>query len=234
MKNNLFSINAFRGLAHLFFPKICLSCETESPLKNNVLCLDCQQDLYYTDHIQISDNEFERMFYGRLKLEKGASLFYYRKETTIQKLIHRFNYSGIKDVGKIWGNEMANYMLENKWGKEIDLVIPVPMHWRKERKRGYNQAAILALGIAEKLQVTCRQDGLIKEISNESQTKKSRSERVENVRNAFKLNTDYDWPPCNVLLVDDVLTTGATLEACARAIPSSCKIYMVTLAIGRL
>ena len=234
MKNALFSINAFRGLIHLIFPKICIACEHETPLKNSVLCLNCQQDLYYTDHIQNRDNEFERMFYGRLNLEKGASLFYYRKETTIQTLIHRFNYSGLRDVGVIWGNEMANLMIENQWGDEIDLVIPVPMHWRKERKRGYNQASVLALGIAEILKVSCRQDGLIKQISNESQTKKSRSERVDNVQDAFKLNTKYDWPSCNILLVDDVLTTGATLEACANVLPKSCKIYMVTLAIGRL
>ena len=167
MKNALFSLNAFRGLIHLIFPKLCMACEENTPLKNNVLCLECQQDLYYTDHIQNKGNEFERMFYGRIKIERGAALFYYRKETAIQKLIHRFNYSGVKEVGTIWGNEMASLMLENEWGKEIDYVLPVPMHWRKERKRGYNQAEIFSQGLAETLRANHRPNAIVKEVHNE-------------------------------------------------------------------
>jgi len=203
-------------------------------MRNNVYCLSCQQQLYYTDHLENSDNEFERMFYGRLKLEQGAAMFYYRKETAIQKIIHRFNYSGAKEIGTILGNEFGHLMKENQWGMDVDVVIPVPMHWRKERKRGYNQATVLAYGIAEILKVKCLADALLKVEANESQTKKSRAERVENVRNAFELNKIHEFSNLHVLLIDDVLTTGATLEACAKVLPSSCKVSMATLAIGRL
>lgn len=234
MKNSFLSLNSFRGLLHLFFPKICIACDEEVPMRNNVYCLDCQQQLYYTDHLQNSDNEFERMFYGRIKLERGAAMFYYRKKTAIQKIIHRFNYSGAKEIGKILGNEFAHLMIENNWGEDIDVVVPVPMHWRKERKRGYNQATVLAYGIAETLKVKCIPDALIKAEANESQTKKSRAERIENVKTAFTQNEEFKVDHLHVLLVDDVLTTGATLEACANILPPNCKISMATLAIGRL
>lgn len=229
------SIKAIRSLVNLVYPQICVACDDQSPLKNKPYCLKCQQDLYYTDHVSVRKNSFEEMFFGRISVEQGASMFYYRKDTAIQELLFSLKYKGNRSIGIQLGEEFGHMLNDTDFMNGITAIVPVPMFWKKEKKRGYNPAYIFADGISSATKTPCYSDLLIKTMSTESQTRKSRTERLKNVENVFEINKKYDPTNEHILLVDDVLTTGATLEACAETLQKSgLKTSMVTLAIGRL
>lgn len=228
------AINAIRGLVHLVYPKLCVACEEETPLKGAPFCLMCKQEMYYTELHNERNNEFESHFLGRIDLERGAAMFYYRKDTAIQKLMHDFKYKSRSEIGLQLGAEYGAILKESGFMHGITAIAPVPLHWRKQKARGYNQAEVFAKGISLSSGVKLYEDFLFKPEENESQTSKSRGERVDNVEKVYKLNEDYEPKGEHILLIDDVLTTGATLEACAKKIPSGNKVSMVTMAIGRM
>ena len=231
----LTNIKAIRGLLHLFYPKLCIACEDETPIHGENFCLMCQQELYYTDQIKQRNNEFEAHFFGRIPLERGAAMFYYRKDSPIQSIMHALKYAKKSEVGTKLGMEFGRQLKESGFMNGITAIVPVPITWRKEKLRGYNQAEVIAKAISVSTGIPCYGDFLVKKHETESQTHKTRQERVENVEKGFELNTTYKLENDHVLLVDDVLTTGATLEACAKKLNlDSVKVSMVTLAIGRM
>ncbi len=161
------------------------------------------------------DNRVAKLFYGRVDLSAAASCFDFKKAERVQRLLHELKYQGHQEVGKLLGRIFGHQLVASPFFKDTDIVIPVPLHPDKKKKRGYNQAEALAEGIAEAMEVPMDIQSLFRSVDTETQTRKSRIERYENMRNVFKISHPEHILDKTILLVDDVVTTGATLEACA-------------------
>ncbi|MEO7960212.1 MAG: phosphoribosyltransferase family protein [Ginsengibacter sp.] len=216
---------------HFLYPHICIGCGSDIIEDNNFLCLDCIENLPHTGFAMHANNPVEKIFRGRLPLASGTSEFYFSKDSLIQNVIHEFKYKGNLKLGKYLGRIMGSSLAASDRFSQIDLVIPLPLFSKKELKRGYNQAKILCEGIAEVLKVPLEVQSVIRIYNTETQTKKGRIERWENVEKSFSVLAPEMLEGKNILLVDDVVTTGATLEACAAQI---LKTKNVTLSIATL
>ena len=213
-----FTTNILSPLAHLFYPHICTGCGSDLVEEDNLLCLKCINDLPHTNFAMHAGNPVEKIFWGRLPLRAATSEFYFAKGTLIQTLIHEFKYKGNMDVGRYLGSMIGNSLLSNDRFKQIDALVPLPLFADKEFKRGYNQAAILCNGISEVTNVPVLINNVVRKRFTETQTKKHRTERWENVATSFLVSNPKELKNKHVLLVDDVVTTGATLEACGAEI----------------
>ena len=160
------------------------------------------------------NNPVEKIFWGRLALLAAMSEFYFTKGTLIQTLIHQFKYKGNIDVGLYLGGIMGYSVLSNNRFTKIDALVPLPLFAEKEFKRGYNQATILCNGMSEVMKVPVIKNNAVRKRFTETQTKKHRAERWKNVEGSFEINNPNEIRYKHLLLVDDVVTTGATLEAC--------------------
>jgi len=159
------------------------------------------------------ENEFTQRLWGRIKLETASSLYYFEKDSKTQSLIHNLKYKGKQKVGVILGQVLGKSLRTSPLYKDIDLIIPIPLHRRKEIERGFNQSAVFAQGLSDTMGVPWKKDLLIRTEYTSTQTKKSRRERFDNVLQAFQILQPKQIEGKHILLVDDVLTTGATLEA---------------------
>jgi ComF family protein len=165
-----------------------------------------------------SANPVEKIFWGRLPLVAAMSEFYFSKGSIIQKLIHEFKYNGNKEIGEYLGAMIGESLRETNRFKNIDSLIPMPLFKAKEHKRGFNQATILCNGISKVMNIPVEKNNVVRKRFTETQTKKHRTERWENVTDSFKINDTSLIRGKHILLVDDVITTGATLEACGTEI----------------
>ena len=195
-----------------------MGCGSDIINEPNLLCLECFDALSYTHFAEHADNPVEKIFWGRLPLESATSQFYFSKGTVIQKLIHQLKYKNNRDAGIFLGGFIGRSILSSKRFPIIDAIIPLPLFADKERRRGYNQAEILCRGIAEELKIPVITGNVIRKKYTDTQTKKGRSERWENVEGSFEVLNPHLLSGKHILLVDDVVTTGATLEACGAAI----------------
>ena len=223
--------NIFSSTLHLFYPHTCTGCGSDLLAENNLLCLKCIHDLPHTNFAGIEGNPVEKYFWGRLPLEAGYSEFYFSKEFLIQHLIHQLKYKGDTEIGFYLGELMGKTMLESSRFNSIDAIIPLPLYPDKEHKRGYNQAAIICNGISSVMNVPVLNGYIIRQRPTETQTRKHRTERWENVQGSFRAVNEKTLANKHLLLVDDVVTTGATLEACGEII---LKIENVKLSIATL
>jgi ComF family protein len=198
---------------HLLFPHVCVGCGTDIVSEKSTLCMRCIAALPETSFELHPHNPVERTFWGRLPLTNAAAQFYFTKESLMQHLMHQLKYKGNKELGRQLGRIMGEQL--KKSGRfTVDALIPLPLFPVKERKRGYNQATILCEGIAEILQVPILDKAIIRPQHTETQTKKGRIERWKNMEGKFVLTNAAAIQNKHLLLVDDVITTGATLEAC--------------------
>jgi ComF family protein len=200
----------------LFFPNLCAACNGHLMRGEVAICTACLIDCPRTfDEHNPVDNPVSRVFWGRVQFQSAASLFVFTKGGKVQELIHNLKYNGRKDAGiaagKLFGNDLKNLTPFNT----IDAVVPVPLHSDKFRKRGYNQAACFGEGIAQSLNIPIYDRAMLRLSATETQTRKNRSERWENVEDVFTINKNTELRGQHILLVDDVITTGATIEACA-------------------
>lgn len=210
---NLFK-RIIEDLLNLLFPNLCCGCGTYLYRGEAQLCTQCLYQLPYTDHHLHSENIAARQFWGRLPCNAVMSLLYFKKGSRTQQIIHCLKYKGRKDLGVTLGNMIASKLLLNPTYSDIDLIIPVPLHPSRERKRGYNQSMSIAEGIAAILHKPINTSCLLRNKRTTTQTKKGRNNRFENMESVFSI-TKNEWiEGKHILLVDDVMTTGATLEAC--------------------
>ncbi len=203
-----------RAVNHLLYPHICVGCGSDIIKDENLLCLQCVDALPHTNFAIHSNNPVEKIFWGRLPLTAAMSEFYFAKGTLIQNLVHEFKYRGNKEVGTYLGAMMGISLQNTNRFRKIDAIVPLPLYADKEHKRGFNQATILCNGISETMNLPVITGNVIRKRFTETQTKKHRTERWKNVESSFEINNTAQLKGKNVLLVDDVVTTGATLEAC--------------------
>ena len=216
----------------LFFPKICACCNAHLSAMEISVCVNCRHELGSTLFSFESNNILEKSFYGRIPLESATALFYFLKKGKIQGLIHRLKYKGQQDIGAFIGNWLGDEMLASDRFSKIDQIIPVPLHPKKLKKRGYNQLDTFGRALSKKLQIPFNDTILAKVSSTKTQTKKIRFDRWRNVQELFEVQTPSLLENCHILLIDDIITTGATLEACYAAMQnvSNIKISLACMA----
>ena len=211
------NFSIFYHFLDLFFPRFCPACGKHMLRNEKVLCSECLLHLPKTDYHHNPDNPVAQALWGRVKIEQATAWYLFEKGSRYQKLIHEIKYRGKKELGKELGFMFGEDLLETDF-QLVDYIVPVPLHKRKERKRGYNQSEWIAQGIAEILCKPLVTDILYRKFHNPSQTHKTRVERWENVSGIFALHDQKPFRNKHILLVDDVFTTGATMEACAEAV----------------
>ncbi|HEY4325431.1 MAG TPA: phosphoribosyltransferase family protein [Mucilaginibacter sp.] len=198
----------------LLFPELCSACGESLVTNERLICTDCLYNLPFTNFHQQPDNIVAKQFWGKIKLEGAYALYYFAKGGKIQNLMHQFKYKGIQEIGNLLGEIAGEQLVKNNVFSTVDYIIPVPLHKKRLRERGYNQSACFAAGLAQKLNAAVEDNNLIRSVATETQTHKSRFARFENMKDIFIVNEPEKLVNKHILLVDDIVTTGSTLEAC--------------------
>lgn len=208
----------------LVFPAYCYACSQALVKGENCVCTECRIKLPYTN-LHLAPDEVKQgvssRFWGIVRIVYVLPYLYFRRAGRVQKLLHQLKYKGAKDLGEAIGRWYGSELKNRGFNAHFDLIVPVPLHPRKLRQRGYNQAACFGIGLAQELDIRCSEHLLVREKEGGTQTRKTREERWQNVEGIFKVATPREAKGQRILLVDDVVTTGATLEACATALYAS-------------
>lgn len=222
-----------QGFLGLLYPVLCCTCRDIMLHGEKYVCTHCRASLPKTGFELHKENRLSQLFWGRMYIETGTALFYFEKGDRVQELIHRFKYGGDKKLGFHFAYSLGRHIRRSPLYDGIDMVLPVPLHHLKMRKRGFNQSAIIADGIARALDVPCPSGLLIRQHETSTQTRKSRYNRWENVCRAFVTPHPELLENKRVLLVDDVITTGSTLEACGQQLLSikGLRLWLACLAM---
>jgi ComF family protein len=222
------------GLIYLFFPSICAACNRSLPDRNQTFCIACYTQLTPTQMWNQQQNIFTDRMYGKAPLYSGAALYLFAKGGPVQKIVHRLKYKNRPDLGIKTGETLGRHLTASPYFQSIDMIIPVPLHPKKEKERGYNQAGAISTGLSDAMLVEQVTDVLIRKTHRKSQTTLGRLDRYANVHEVYTVQNLERLKGKHVLLVDDVLTTGATLGTCADLLLKAgvSKISAVTLAIA--
>jgi ComF family protein len=223
--------SSVKDLLHLFFPHTCAGCGSDVIAEDHQLCIRCLAELPTTNFFDHHDNPVERVFYGRLPIRNAASAYFFTKDSLIQQLIFQLKYRGNKEIGIYLGKLLGKLILKSHRFENIDALVPLPLNPKREKKRGYNQATQICRGIAEVIKKPIIEKVVNRKVFTETQTHKGRISRWENMDGVFAANDPTLLADKHLLLVDDVVTTGATLEACGSEI---LKIPGTTLSLATL
>lgn len=218
-----------KNIVALFFPELCFTCECPLIKNEYAICTSCRNELPLTNFTNSPENIIEKRFYGLIELKEATALFYFHKNHMVQKLIHQLKYKGHQEIGKLLGNWLGHEIVTGNRFKNIDVIIPVPLHKKKLLKRGYNQLTVFCETLSNQLNVPVNSSALIKVQQRDSQTKKSKFNRWKNMTEQFELANSADLNGTHILLVDDIITTGATITNCAKVL---FKIPHITLSIA--
>lgn len=219
------------SVLQLFFPHICAGCGSDVLNRHNLICIRCMDAMPQTHFELHADNPIEKIFWGRLTIEKASSQYYFTKDSLMQRLMQQIKYKNNKELCIYLGRLMGHQLIQSNRFTDIDALVPLPLHPEKEKRRGYNQAELLCIGMAEAMYLPVFTNAVIRTEHTESQTKKGRVDRWLNMENKFEISDKESLKNKHLLLVDDVITTGATLEACGSSIlnMSNSRLSIATL-----
>jgi ComF family protein len=203
---------------HLIYPHTCNGCGSDLLSDKQLLCYQCLNDLPHTGFARYENNMIENIFRGRIDVKAAHSEFYFSKGQLVQQLVHQLKYKGNREIGEYLGGMMGETLLTSQRFSQLDMIIPLPMFADKEFKRGYNQATVIAGGMAKKMQVALCTNLVTRNRLTETQTRKHRQERWQNVDGSFSITDPGKLSGKKILLIDDVITTGASIEACGACI----------------
>ncbi len=231
---DLFRI-VFFSLRDLFFPPVCVCCGFVLLDGEHTLCTGCRGDMPLTGYYDLSDNYFVGLFSSRVDFVTGSSLMFFRKGSDYRTMLHRMKYSGRSDIAYVLGLIYGGYLHSSGLYSGVELVVPVPLHWTRRISRGYNQSAEFARGISESMGVLCELGLLRRGRKTRTQARlRSLDARVSNVHDAFEILSPERFVSSGILLVDDIVTTGSTMEYCAQQINShlpSARLYLGSIAV---
>jgi ComF family protein len=225
-------MNLLKDFFYLFYPNICANCSEQLLQNEKVICTFCRHDVPLTNFNSYTKNKVIAIFFGRITIEKAYSLLFFRKESITKNLIHNLKYKGNEAVGVFFGNWLGEILAKNKEFSNVDFIIPVPIHSKRKKIRGYNQLTKFGKCLSTHLNTPFIENILIRQSSTKTQTLKSRFERFNDLETKFSLTDTAVFKNKHILIIDDIITTGATLEACAIALlkTSSIKISILTMA----
>jgi ComF family protein len=202
----------------LLYPHICEACGDVLHKNENIVCTKCLYDLPRTDYCIDLNNPIINLFTGRMKIEKATALFTFHKGSRFRKLLHTLKYKNKPEIGILLGQELGAEMLKSNNFKDIDYIVPVPLHPKRKKQRGYNQSEKIAEGISQIMKIPVVSDCLVRKSETETQTKITKEERWRNVYGKFAITNSEILKKKHILLIDDVVTTGSTLEACGETL----------------
>lgn len=205
-----------KSLEHCLLPHVCIHCSSNSIDNTQVLCNKCLYILPFTGFETIQNNEVAKIFWGRIPIVNAFALLFFNKGNVVQNLMHHLKYKHRQEVGTFLGKLMGKCLLENNVTKSIDFILPIPLHPKRAEKRGYNQAQLLGEGIAEITKIPVVGSHALRLENTSTQTKMNRIDRWRNMEHVFEIATPDLFKNKHILIVDDIITTGATIEACAR------------------
>lgn len=214
-----------------FFPELCLVCGKRLSRAGGILCLNCEYNLPKPGFANLDNSPVNQTFWGRVPVEKSTSLFRFEKGSPYQALLHELKYHGNQAAGLYLGRLLGQELLHSSYSG-CDILVPVPLHHKRQKKRGYNQSELIARGVSEITGIPVIPDLLTRSVHHTSQTSLGRYERYQNIKGNFSVSSAApDVNGMKILLIDDVLTTGSTLEACSWTLLKyfNCRIYIATL-----
>lgn len=224
--------NPFSSLLDIMYPNLCVVCGNSLTTSEKHLCLSCLYNIPKTNFHLLPNNPLEQRFWGKSPVTRATAFFFYEKGSSFQKILHQLKYKGNKEMGYELGKHAGIDLLDSPDFVSVDVIVPVPLHPKRYQQRGYNQSEWIAKGLAESMDKPIDTANLLRVKENTSQTQKSVYDRYKNTEGIFKLVDNTLFAGKHILLVDDVLTTGSTLEACIQELlkTDDVKISIFTLA----
>lgn len=225
----------FKSIINLFFPPVCAGCNSFLLTNEKVICTVCRHDIPLTNHHLNLENDAFKKFYGRIPILHASALFYFHKKGIVQQLIHNLKYKGQEEIGTTLGQWYAEDLKNIETLASIDEIIPVPLHRRKLKERGYNQVTAFGKALSSSLNIDYNDSLLIRNVYSKTQSKKNLLGRTEGIETVFDVSFTEKDHNKHFLIIDDVITTGSTLEACSKVmlkIPGA-KISIVCMAMAQ-
>jgi ComF family protein len=218
----------------LLFPRLCYACGNHLLRNEKLICTECFVMMPRTNYHLDENNPVAQLFWGRCKIEKATAFSFYNRGSRIRNLIHNLKYKGIREIGYELGRIYGTVLHNSGFTEGIDLIIPVPLHPSKKRQRGFNQSDIISSGLSEATGLTVDTKILERKVITGTQTRRSRYERWANVEGIFNVTDINKITGKHILLVDDVITTGSTLESCVNELlkTEGVKVSVAALAVA--